>query len=181
MLRRHIEQWLPSPDAVRANRSLRWLGPLLARPWLWQLSRRRVATGLAIGVFFAFLVPVAQMLLAAAAAILLRANLPVAIAATLITNPLTFAPIWVAAYQTGAALLGVRDDGRFAELLAGGFEWSTLGARFAEVGTPWLLGLLVFAVVGAALAWVVVNLAWVGAVRRRRSRSAPRGAGGGSG
>ena len=36
----------------------------------------------------------------------LRANLPVAAFATLVSNPLTFAPIVLLAYQTGAALIG---------------------------------------------------------------------------
>jgi uncharacterized protein (DUF2062 family) len=34
-------------------------------------------------------------------AVLLRANLPVAAMATLVSNPFTFAPIVVLAYQTG--------------------------------------------------------------------------------
>ena len=70
MLRRRLQRWIPKPEAVRANPSLRWLGPLLDRPWLWQPSRRRIAGGAAIGVFFAFAIPVAQILLAAGAAVL---------------------------------------------------------------------------------------------------------------
>lgn len=59
-----------------------------------------------IGVFFGFLIPVLQIATAAAAALMLRASLPVATVATLVSNPLTYVPIWVAAYQTGALILG---------------------------------------------------------------------------
>ncbi|MEO7854360.1 MAG: DUF2062 domain-containing protein [Rubrivivax sp.] len=62
---------------------------MLRRPWLWQLNWRRVALGAGIGVFFGFLFPVLQITLAALCAVLLRANLPVAVVATLVTNPLT--------------------------------------------------------------------------------------------
>src|SRR5690606_40649660 len=105
-IRQRIQRWLPSEEKLRANRSLRWMGPLLRRPWLCHLSRRRVAAGAAIGVFFGFLLPVMQIGAAAGVSILLRANLPVAAAATLVSNPLTYVPIAIAAYQTGAWILG---------------------------------------------------------------------------
>ncbi len=180
MLRRRLQRWLPSPETLRDNRTLRWLGPVLARPQLWHLSRRRVATGAAIGVFFGFLIPVAQIAAAAAAAVLVRANLPVAAVATLVTNPFTFAPVYVAAYYTGAAILGQQVDEAAAETLAAGGSDVSWTARFADVGKPWLVGLVVFAVVGGALAWVAVHVAWIAGVRwrrwRTRRRHPPRGA-----
>lgn len=186
------------------------MGPLLRRPWLWNLSRRRVAAGAAIGVFFGFIIPVMQIAAAGAVAILLRANLPVAAVATLVSNPLTYVPIGIAAYQTGAWILGeevnVADSTAQVEALAQEitreieeittreFEetdqatpsdparspedagpplveqpprwWQRLG----HIGKPLMLGLAVFAVTGAALAWVLVNLVWILAVRLRRRR-----------
>ena len=171
MIRRRLQRWIPRPETVRANRSLRWLGPLLERPWLWQMSRRRVAAGVAIGVFFGFLIPIAQILFAAVAVVLMRANLPVAAVATLVTNPVTFAPVYVAAYYTGAAVLGVTADAQAAEALAQGGSWLD---RAAEIGKPWAVGLVIFAVSGALLSWLAVNLLWIGSVRWRRWRSARR-------
>jgi uncharacterized protein (DUF2062 family) len=173
MLRRRLQRWIPRPETLRANPSLRWLGPLLERPWLWQLSRRRVAAGAAIGVFFGFLIPVAQIVLAAGAAILLRANLPVAAVSTLVTNPFTFAPVYVAAYHAGSAVLGETPDEKAAAALAEGA--GSLLDKAADYGKPWAVGLGVFAVCGAAIAWVAVNVGWIAAVRWRRWR-ARRGA-----
>ena len=50
------------------------------------LESCRIAAGVAIGLFIGVLIPVAQILLAAVAAVALRANIPVAAAATLITT-----------------------------------------------------------------------------------------------
>jgi uncharacterized protein (DUF2062 family) len=174
MLRRRLQRWIPKPETVRANPSLRWLGPLLERPWLWQLSRRRVAAGAAIGIFFGFLIPVAQILLAAGAAILMRANLPVAAVSTLITNPFTFAPVYVAAYYTGSAVLGETPDEKAVAVLAEGA--GSLLDKAADIGKPWAVGLVTFAVCGAAITWVVVNVGWIAAVRWRRWRGTRRAA-----
>ena len=39
----HLRRLLPSPETVRGNRWLRWMGPSLLHPRLWHLSRRGVA------------------------------------------------------------------------------------------------------------------------------------------
>jgi uncharacterized protein (DUF2062 family) len=174
MVRRRIQQWLPSPEKVRSNRSLRFIAPLLERPWLWQLSRRRVAAGAAIGVFFGLLIPLLQIAVAAGAAILLRANLPVAAVATLVTNPFTFAPLYIAAYHTGAAVLGETPDAAATAALENEPDAESLARSLSKIGKPWFLGLVIFAVVGSATTWTVVNIAWIGAVRWQRWRAARR-------
>lgn len=197
MIRRQLQRWLPSADKLHGSRSLRWLGPLLRRHWLWHPTRRRVAAGAAVGVFFGFLVPVMQIAAAALAAVVLRANLPVAAAATLVSNPLTYVPIWVAAYRTGTALTGepaneaaARAQAQaMADAATDPLQVSEAAAvrnwrqRMADIGKPLMLGLLVFAVAGAALTWLGVHLVWAAAValrrRRRRRRAARQPDGGG--
>ena len=82
MARRFVRRWLPDPASLRTYRALRWMGLLLDRPWLWHINRSAIAKGLAIGMFFGILLPLGQALVAAAAAIGLRANLPAAVFAT---------------------------------------------------------------------------------------------------
>ncbi len=164
---------------MRQKRSLRWLGPLLRRPRLWHLSRRRVAAGAAIGVFFGFMIPVLQIGFAAGLAVLLRANLPVAAVSTLVSNPLTYAPIAVLAYRTGAGVLGERVDAAKVAALAEIDEHAPPEAgrwhqEVLAIGKPLFIGLAVFATIGAALAWVAVNLLWTVAVRIRRWRGTRR-------
>ncbi len=45
-----LHDWLPSAEAIRANRWLRWLGPALHHPRLWHMSRRGLALGMALGI-----------------------------------------------------------------------------------------------------------------------------------
>ncbi len=182
-----MRQWFrritPTEETLRAHPSLRWMGPLLRRPWLWHLNRRRVALGAGIGVFFGFLIPVAQILGAAIFAILLRANLPVAAVATLVSNPFTYAPIFVLAYHTGAAVLGEEIKPEKAEALAAAVErpdehsngWVK---RAKAIGKPLFLGLAIFAAIGGVIAWALVHLLWTVGVwlkRRRRQREVPEG------
>jgi len=174
-MRQWIRQRLPTEDTLRAHPGLRWLRPLLRRPWLWQLSRRRVALGAGIGVFFGFLTPVAQIAGASLAAVVLRANLPVAVVSTLVSNPLTYAPIFVLAYRTGEALLGVpvvpaEADALEETLEAAGISISNWVATARSIGKPLFVGLAVFACVGGVLAWASVYLLWTVAVQLRMRR-----------
>jgi uncharacterized protein (DUF2062 family) len=137
-----------------------------------------VALGAALGVFFGFLVPVAQILFAAVFALLLRANLPVAAVATLVSNPFTYGPIFVLAYRAGSAILGEAPDAAREAAMAreAGQPRSdpqTWIERFRAIGKPLALGLAVFAVAGGGLTWIVVTLAWI-LIARLRPRGPPR-------
>ncbi len=134
------------------SRWLRWLGPALQHPRLWHMSRRGIALGAAIGVFFGFLIPVAQIPLSAAVAVALRANLPTAVASTLVTNPVTFGPVYYAAWRVGSAVLGEPGDPAAAPpaalppgSTASGSWLARTWAGLRGVGKPLLLGLALFA------------------------------------
>jgi uncharacterized protein (DUF2062 family) len=168
-----LRRLLPSADAVRANRWLRWLGPALHHPRLWHLSRRGIALGVALGLFFGLLVPIAQIPLSAAAAVLLRANVPCAIASTLVTNPVTFGPVYFAAWRVGGLILG--EHGQpvppVARPAPPGPWWKTLKARVVGVGKPLAVGLGLFAVVAGIGAYLLVTWVWWARItwlRRRR-------------
>ena len=175
-----LREWLPRPQQLRDHGAVAWLGPALHHPRLWHLTRRGVALGVAIGIFFGLLVPVGQILFAAACAVFLRANLPAAAVSTLVTNPFTFAPIYFAAYRLGHWLLGgepVMTEAVLAEAVrpeviearAGWFGvWVE---RMIGVGRPLLLGLSLLATAIAVGAYVAVDQLWrlhtVRAWRRR--------------
>lgn len=100
-----LRRLMPSHERVANNRWLKWLGPSVLHPRLFHLSRRGVAAGAAIGVFFAFVTPIAQIPLSAAACMVLRANVPAAIVATLVNTPPTFGPVYYAAWKVGSWVL----------------------------------------------------------------------------
>jgi uncharacterized protein (DUF2062 family) len=175
MGKQFVKRFLPDREKIVEIRMLRWLGPTLLNPEVWHISRRSIAVGLAIGLFFGLLIPVAQIPFAAVAAIFLRANLAIAAASTLVTNPFTFAPIYFVGYQLGDFILGDADlrladtSLEQAQLIASGAtQW--LGA-ITGAGAPLFLGLFILAVTSSALAYVGVNLAWrAGVVLRMRKR-----------
>lgn len=172
--------WLPTRQALEDNRWLKPLARWLGHPALWRWSRRGVALGVALGVFFGLIIPLAQIPAAAVAAIVLRANLPVAAASTLITNPVTFGPIYYAAWRLGAWITGEEHLPHIDKLHAEATdhhddEEQSLWQRITALGKPLLVGLSTLAVVCGALTYLIVSLIWRWRVllRRRRKRRRP--------
>ena len=181
-----LRRLMPSHESVANNRWLKWLGPSVLHPRLFHLSRRGVATGAAIGVFFAFITPIAQIPLSVAVSMVLRANVPVSVVATLVNTPPTFPPVYWAAWKLGSAILGQDTAGKEAppipgvdaplpsaraESQADTRSWWQRGVEgISSVGPPLLLGAAIFAVAGALLAWFLVNGIWHLRVRRKRAR-----------
>ena len=159
--RQRLGKSLPSRDALSAHP---WLQPVASRlldPQLWRLQHEGVARGVAVGIFWAFVIPFAQMVVAAAHCIWWRANVPAAALMTMITNPLTIGFwLWLA-YQTGALVLG-EQMGQAASIGVGATSW------LAEFGWPTVLGMGMFAIGGAALGYVGVKLVWRLRIWRRR-------------
>jgi len=97
---------LPRLKHLRGTWLHRRLGDRLLAQELWQPDRRRVAAALGIG-FFCGLLPVPlQTIPSVFLAWLARANLPVAIAAVWITNPVTTPLIVLIQYFVGSWALG---------------------------------------------------------------------------
>lgn len=186
---RWIARHLPTREEIEGNRWLGRLGPRLTHPRLWHANRRGIAMGLAIGLFFGLLAPVAQIPLSVIAGVWLRANLPTAIAATLVTNPLTFAPLYWLAYQTGAFFLGHPVTAEVPQVIAdrgidviapvaqsGLAAWIALWYdKVIAAGKPFALGMAIFAVVGSVLGYLLVSWSWrFRTLRQRRRRRLQR-------
>ena len=168
-----LRRLLPARSSLASNRWLRWLGPSLLAPALWRFSRRGVAMGVALGVFFGFLVPLGQIPLSATAAVILRANVPTAVASTLVTNPVTFAPIYYAAYQFGHWVVGEPAHPEPPplpnhHLQADGEPHPGLWARMSNMGKPLLVGLVSFAVGFGGLVYALTTWVWIWRIRRKR-------------
>jgi uncharacterized protein (DUF2062 family) len=174
---KRLRRWLPSRENLAQNRWLRWLGPFLQHPRLWHWSRRGVATGVALGVFFGLLVPIAQIPLSAAAAVLLRANVPAAAASTLVTNPVTFAPVYYAAYRLGLWITGEApelDQAALAAEAAVPAGDASLWSRLVNLGKPLLVGLVILATLMGLLTYAIITLVWRWRVMAKRRGRKPR-------
>ena len=162
-------QWLklrakvPSHDEIFASRWLKPLAPYFNKPYFWVGSRRKVALAVGIGLFAGMMPGPTQMLTALLLAYVLRANLPVSLVTTLYTNPLTYLPLYYAAYELGWYVLA----GQNGESMMSFADWKQAmengaelrhalaeQARYLLVGVPMLSGSL--AVVG----YVLVRVVW---------------------
>ncbi|WP_439518376.1 DUF2062 domain-containing protein [Hydrogenophaga sp.] len=182
-MREKFRKWLPTPEALRNNRWLRWMGPVLLHPALWHFSRKGIALGVALGIFFGLLIPVAQIPASAAGAILLRANLPMAVASTLVSNPVTFGPVYYGAYRLGKVVLGERAITEIEaqqrlegahdeppELQRKGFRERTAHwlERVRTVGKPLAVGLSIIATASGLTVYFLISGIWVLNTRRAR-------------
>jgi uncharacterized protein (DUF2062 family) len=167
---------LPHPDTLAQTPGLRWLGRYLApRPWLWVAHRRRVAMGVAVGLAIGVIPLPTQMLVAAVFAIVFRANVAAAVAATWLTNPFTLVPIWSLAIYLGRLASGHQGPIATPEMLdiawAQPATWGpSLWAWVQALGHPLLVGLPLAGLVLGAAAYAVVYIGWWAVIRGERLR-----------
>ncbi len=167
-------------DKASLRRSLRVLFPI-------QLSSKKVALGVAIGVLVAFSPTIGfQMGLAMVIATILNASRLAAVSCVWITNPLTMGPVFAFTYQVGHPFWFSSPEvsiSQMSQMISAGHSPYSIGAVFyglqnmlgSGVGgvMPLLLGGLIIGSVAACLSY---PLAWVAAssyLRSRRRRLRP--------
>ena len=181
-MRNFFHKFLPSLETVKNQRWLKPFGSRLQHPKLWHLHRRSVAAGVATGLFCGLVPGPFQMISAALLAVLLRANLPVALITTLYTNPFTIVPLYLVAYEFGARVSGVHGGIEAAKLSFPELHWnnwvSELWNWLMTLGEPFFIGLPLLAASLAVVGYVAVRVAWrVSVVLRWRARRNRRVAG----
>ena len=167
---RFMDRHAPSKDEVLASRWLRPFGDRVRHSELWRFTRRSVPRGVALGMLVGIIVPFGQILFASLLCLPVRANVPVASLTTFVTNPVTTPLIWVVAYKVGSWLLQVDamtvvapvnsaiQHSQFDDML----QWLT-GATLVTA-----FGLVVVAVIAAALSYLATSFAWRGWIARKR-------------
>lgn len=150
-----FKQYLPEHGAILENKYLNMFGGLLHNPYLWHLNRHSVATAFSVGLF-AMMMPVPfQMVLAAALAIIFGANLPIAIALTWVSNPVTTPPILYFCYKLGEWMLQIPHRPLNIEL-----SWDWLSQKLYLVWKPLLLGTFTAAITIAIIANITIRIIW---------------------
>lgn len=169
---------MPTREQMERNRFVRPFAHRVLRSELWRFTRRSVPRGVALGLLVGIIVPFAQILFAAFLSVSVRANVPLAALATFVTNPFTTPLLWVVAYWVGGWLLRVDAATVVAPVntaieetdLQHFLEWLT-GATMVTA-----FGLVVIAVIAAAISYLVSGMIWrmvVGRRWRRRARRKP--------
>ena len=146
---------MPSEQALKDNKLLQIFGKHILAPNLWHLNKRSVSGAFSVGLFCAFIPVPFQMILAAAAALIGKVNLPVSAALVWITNPFTMPPIFYFCYKVGTWVLDTPiTDIEFTLSI----DW--LQNELAVIWQPFLLGCFITAVVAAIAGNIVVRIIW---------------------
>lgn len=178
-MKKYFKKFLPSQESVKKNRWLLPFSAWLHHPNLWHLHRRSVAGGVAIGLFCGLIPGPFQMIGAIPFAVLCRVNLPVALATTFYTNPLTIAPLYFLAYELGALVTG-HNNGSAVHFALPQISWSdwytVLPSWILALGKPIAVGLPLLGVILAVSGYFIVRLLWRGmVVWKWRRRAEERG------
>ncbi|HEY4128711.1 MAG TPA: DUF2062 domain-containing protein [Gammaproteobacteria bacterium] len=164
MPRKFLSKIVPEPEKLHAKLHGKWyMRPfdfLWHDPALWHVGRRGTCRALALGAFVCCLPIPGHTIFAVLGALYWRINMPVAVAAVWINNPLTIGPIWYGGYKIGRLLLNplhlnqdnhgvVNQSMRAPELM---HAWYLVEETF--------LGCVVEGVIFAILAYIIFDVAW---------------------
>ncbi|MEO7386240.1 MAG: DUF2062 domain-containing protein [Gammaproteobacteria bacterium] len=147
---------------------------LLAHPVYFSINRRTITGGIALGVLIGVLPFLGHTPVVVLAALLLRVNLPVAVLATWVANPLTYGPIFYGEYLLGAYLLSEPPSDLGLSL---GAHWRDFLMALVGAWRPLWLGAVVSGLMLAGLAYVLSNAAWRLMTRWRLQRRGQRRSG----
>lgn len=174
---RRLRQWfLALEPRVLALMS----GPLLIKikPWadkhdIFSFVREPLARGLAFGLFCSMIPGPLQMLAALAACVLWRGNIVAAFAATLVSNPLTIVPLYIAAFNIGAFILPGKvvlpPVSTLSNANFGSAEWYlAMSSWFQSLGWPLVVGLPILGLLLAGLGYAIVQIACLWPVYKRQ-------------
>lgn len=146
-----LKNGCPTPESLAQQPWLKPVAHLIFKPPLWRMQCEGVARGVAIGVFWAFVIPIGQTIFAVIHCTWWKGNIPTAGLMTMLTNPLTFGFwLWLA-HTLGSTILGT------PPLALDANNWlDALG----DASGPIVLGMLMFAIGGGALGYALVKLVW---------------------
>jgi uncharacterized protein (DUF2062 family) len=157
MPKKLIKRFMPDQQMIRDHKHLRFFGTLLHDPNLFHLNRRSASGAFAVGLFMAFVPLPTQMIMAAAAAILFRVNLPISVVLVWLTNPVTIPPMFYFAYLVGTWIMGepVHMEQNAFQL---SYEW--LRNELAAIWQPFLLGCFITGSVSALIGYSTIRGLW---------------------
>ncbi|AXH10174.1 DUF2062 domain-containing membrane protein [Malaciobacter halophilus] len=160
MPRKKLKKILPTHEKVKEQRYLKIFGKFLQKNEIWGLSRRKVSTGVFIGVFVACLPMPFQMILACLLAIVLNANLPISFALIFISNPITMPPLFYFEYQIGKLIFQPENPVEF--------NFDSMYDNFEQIALCLWSGAIVLGVISASISMYLVSFIWIKSVRKNR-------------
>lgn len=159
--------WKKNAPTRESLEDVRWLRPFAHRilePSLWRFTRRSVprgvALGLVVGIFL--MIPGLQIIGAAMLALPCRANVPIAVAMTFLSNPATTPFILYLSLIVGNRFVhSTADIGTVMMMIDHGASLREWAAWAASAAAPALIvGLFVISVVAAVVGYLLSGCLW---------------------
>lgn len=168
MVKRHIARIyrdnVPSRESLEKNRFIRPVAHRVLAPALWRFTRRSVPRGVALGLLVGIflLIPGIQIAGAALLALPVRANVPIAVAMTFLSNPATTPFLIGLSLYIGNGMLGRSADiSRLYAMIehqASIAEWTNW--LLSDAAPALVVGLFVVSVVAAAVGYLIASFTW---------------------
>jgi uncharacterized protein (DUF2062 family) len=145
MKKKWFKKYKPSAKSMKNSAELKPLKSILKASCYWSYDHQSVARGVAAGLAGA-VIPGFQIFYAALLVILLRGNLPIALLSTLITNPLTAAPVAYFTYYIGTLIIGNGNTDFVIQHFQWDFSsfhafWSNVAGWVLQFGAAFFVGL----------------------------------------
>ena len=99
LFQKWLKRFVPNTKEIKEHKHLKIFGKFIQNPNLWHFNRYSVSTAFSTGLFAALMPVPFQMLLGAALAILVRANIPISVALAWVSNPITTPPLLYLQYK----------------------------------------------------------------------------------
>lgn len=161
--------WRKNAPTRESLEDVRWLRPFAHRvlePSLWRFTRRSVPRGVALGLLVGIflMIPGLQIIGAAMLALPCRANVPIAVAMTFLSNPATTPFLLYLSLVVGNRFVhSTADLGTVTAMIDHGASLAEWAAWAASSAAPALIaGLFVISVVTASVGYLLSGCLWKG-------------------
>lgn len=159
--------WRRNAPTREQMEEVRWLRPFAHRvmePSLWRFTRRSVPRGVALGLIVGIflMIPGLQIIGAALLALPCRANVPIAVAMTFLSNPATTPFILYLSIIVGNRFVhSTADIATVSAMIEHGASLGEWAQWLASAAAPALvMGLFVISVISAAVGYLMSSCIW---------------------
>ena len=177
-----VANWIrrnsPTREELLASRFIKPFAHRVAHSHLWRFTRTSVPRGTALGLFVGifFLIPGVQIIGVALLALPVRANIPIGIAMTFLSNPVTTPLIIAAAVWVGDRMFGLQANLStfWAMIEKGASVGDWLRWLVSDAAPALVAGLLVISIVASVVGYLLATLFWDNWIRLRWRRKLRR-------
>ncbi len=174
-----LRKFMPTVAEIKQQKGFARIGDWAEKkPFLFVMKRRNVALGFSIGLAWGVIPLPVQIFASLFTCYILRANIPAALFAAVLTNPLTSPFIIALCYYLGSFLTlhsnvsEVVSLPPFSLFIQSPITWLDLATEyFSEMGETILIGIPVVSAIFGLVGYWTVSLSWTYSVLSRRSKS----------